>query len=65
MIYWTNPFVTGESPQVTVYNSTEEERSLDEVSMAAYSCRSASVCFRGGSSYPTASFRQLSGSERM
>ena len=33
MIYWTRPFLTGESFQVTVYYSTEEERDLDEVSI--------------------------------
>lgn len=55
MIYWPRPFLTGESPQVTVYNITKEGRSLDEVSKdSKFLLVSYSVFIRGGSSYPIA-----------
>ena len=35
MIYWTKPFLTGESPQVTVDHSKEDEKGLNKVSMGS------------------------------
>ncbi len=71
MLYWTRPFLSGERPYLTIYNSTKEERTLEEVSKGSILLLvSYSVFIRGGSSYPTAeilfgAFQDETGEERV
>lgn len=54
MIYWTKPFLTGESPQVTVDHSKEDEKGLNKVSMGSILAGQMQRSISEGSSYPTA-----------